>query len=142
MPGVRICLAVALFVATTSITSAEDYILPKDVAVLSEKQLLEQVVGNTISNDNVTEYYELPKSGEKKGKIRAKYSRGKFGGNWEINGVLMCFNYDVEYLERFNDICYSIGVTGSRLDLYNVDGSKFYPGGGPFKLLSGNPENL
>ena len=142
MSGVRIYLSVALIIVATPVFAADDYVLPKGVTVLSEEQLLEQVVGNTISNDNVTEYYENPSSGEKKGKIKAKYSRGNFGGNWEIKGVLMCFNYDVEYLERFNDICYSIGVTDSRLDLYNVDGSKFYPGGGPFKLLSGNPENL
>ena len=142
MSGVRIYLAVALIIVVISVSSAEDYVLPKGVTVLSEEELLEKVVGNTISNDNVTEYYEPPISGEKNGKIRAKYSRGKFGGNWKIRGVLMCFNYDVEYLERFNDICYSIGVTGSRLDLYNVDGSKFYPGGGPYKLTSGNSAKL
>ena len=36
MLEVRICLLVALVVATTSVTSSEDYILPTGVTVLTE----------------------------------------------------------------------------------------------------------
>lgn len=47
MFGFRICLLMALVVATTSVTSAEDYVVPTGVTVLTEEQLLNQIIGNT-----------------------------------------------------------------------------------------------
>jgi hypothetical protein len=48
MFGFRICLLVALVVATTSITSAEDYVVLTGVTVLTEEQLLNQIIGSTL----------------------------------------------------------------------------------------------
>ena len=144
MFAARISLLIALVVGASFPASAAEYILPKGVTVLSEEELLRQVVGGTISNENVTEFFEPSNNGEKKGNVKGKRTRGRgeYAGTWEVRGALMCFWYDVEYLERFNGICYSIGVKGDRFDLYNIDGSKFYPGGGPFKLRPGNADNL
>jgi len=43
MFGFRICLLVALVVATTSVTSTEDYVVPTGVTVLTEEQLLVKI---------------------------------------------------------------------------------------------------
>jgi hypothetical protein len=74
MFGVRICLLVALVVATTSVTSAEDYILPTGVTVLTEEQLLNQIIGNTLESGygRWVEYYEPPTGDQKKGRFKGK----------------------------------------------------------------------
>ena len=47
MLGVRICLFVALLAGATAIVTAEDYVLPTGVTILTEEQLLTQVIGST-----------------------------------------------------------------------------------------------
>jgi hypothetical protein len=64
MFGFRICLLVSLVVATTSVTSAEDYVVPTGVTVLTEEQLLKQIIGNTLMGGNEQWFnYFLPPSG-------------------------------------------------------------------------------
>ena len=65
MFGFRICLLVALVVATTSVTSAEDYVVPTGVTVLTEEQLLNQIIGSTITAGNSRSAYFLPPSGDR-----------------------------------------------------------------------------
>jgi len=48
MFGVRTCLLVSLVVGATSIATAEDYVLPTGVTVLTEEQILNQIIGNTL----------------------------------------------------------------------------------------------
>ena len=48
MIGFRICSLVALIVTTTSVTSADDYVVPTGVTVLTEEQLLNQIIGSTV----------------------------------------------------------------------------------------------
>ena len=74
MFGFRICLLVALVAATTSVTSAEDYVVPTGVTVLTEEQLLNQIIGSTlIGGKGKWVAYFLPPSGDqKKGRFRGK----------------------------------------------------------------------
>jgi len=44
----RICVLVALLVGAISPATAEDYVLPTGVTVLTEEQLLNQIIGSTV----------------------------------------------------------------------------------------------
>ena len=65
---------VALIVTTTSVISAEDYILPTGVTVLTEEQLLNQIIGNTLVGgyENWVEYFEPPTGDQKKVRFKGK----------------------------------------------------------------------
>ena len=52
MYGIRICLLAALIVSTTSAEAAEDYVVPAGVSVLTEDQLLNQIIGSTLVAGN------------------------------------------------------------------------------------------
>ena len=59
MLQVRICVLVTLLVGAISPSTAEDYIVPAGVIVLSEEQLLNQIIGNTlVGGTRWVEYYE------------------------------------------------------------------------------------
>ena len=145
MLEVRICLLVALIVTTTSATSAEDYVLPTGVTVLTEEQLLNQIIGNTLgSRYGYWFNYFLPPSGDqKKGRFRGKSSgsSGPHSGDWTIHGALMCRHYDKISLAAFN-VCYTTALDGDIVTWYISDGSPWYNKYLPLKLISGNPENL
>jgi hypothetical protein len=48
MSGARICLLMSLLAGITSIAIAEDYVAPTGVTILTEEQILNQIIGNTI----------------------------------------------------------------------------------------------
>ena len=61
MLGARICLLVALVAGITSIATAVDYTVPTGVTVLTEEQLLNQIIGNTLMGGTKrVEYFESP----------------------------------------------------------------------------------
>ena len=68
----RICVLVALLVGTTFIATAEDYVIPTRVTVLTEEQLLKQIIGNTVMDgiESWVEYFEPPTGDQKKGSFR------------------------------------------------------------------------
>jgi hypothetical protein len=70
----RICVLEALFVGSISPATAEDYVCPTGVTVLSGEQLLNQIIGNTLvgGNERWVEYFELPTGDAKKGRIKEK----------------------------------------------------------------------
>ena len=76
----RICLLVSLVVGATSIATAEDYVVPTGVTVLTEEQLLKQIIGSTLigGNEGWVEYFELPTDDEKKGRIKGKGGGHRF----------------------------------------------------------------
>jgi hypothetical protein len=63
---------VALLVGTTFIATAEDYVIPTGVTVLTEEQLLKQIIGNTVMDgiESWVEYFEPPTGDQKKGSFR------------------------------------------------------------------------
>ncbi len=79
MYGTRICLLAALLVSTTLTEAAEDYVVPAGVTVLTEDQLLNQIIGNTLIGGGFRWYaYFLPPSGDQK--------KGRFKGRSGISG--------------------------------------------------------
>ena len=144
MFGVRICLLVALIVTTTSVTSAEDYILPTGVTVLTEEQLLNQIIGSTLIGGKFGWFaYFLPPSGDqKKGRFRGKRSMdGPTSGDWTVNGSLMCWHFDKINMGRLNG-CFTTNLDGDTVTWYLPNGTPRYSRAGRINLISGNPENL
>ncbi len=145
MLGFRICLLVALVVATTSVTSAEDYVVPTGVTVLTEEQLLNQIIGNTLMGGYYRWFaYFLPPSGDqRKGRFRGKTASrtGQHSGDWTVNGSLMCWHFDKKNLGHLND-CFTTNLDGDTVTWYLPDGTPRYSKYGRISLISGNSENL
>ena len=145
MFGVRICLLVALIVTTTSVTSAEDYVVPTGVTVLTEEQLLNQIIGNTLVGgyENWVEYFEPPTGDQKKGRFKGKsaQSTGRYGGSWEVKGVLMCWQYDEPHMVQYNT-CFTTVLDGDIVTWYETNGFPWYNRHPPIKLILGNPKNF
>jgi hypothetical protein len=134
---------VALIVTTTSVTSAEDYILPTGVTVLTEEQLLNQIIGNTLvyRYEHHVEYFEPPTGDQKKGRFKGKSAPlGRYGGSWEVKENLMCWKHD-EPLARL-DLCITIVLDGDIATWYQKNGYPWYNRHPPIKLVSGNPKNF
>jgi hypothetical protein len=145
MFGFRICLLVALVVATTSVTSAEDYVVPTGVTILTEEQLLNQIIGSTLMGGKYQWYaYFLPPSGDqKKGSFRGKTASrtAHHGGDWTVNGSLMCWHFDKIDMAQYND-CFTTNLDGDTVTWYLPGGTPRYSRYGRISLISGNPENL
>jgi hypothetical protein len=145
MFGFRICLLVALVAATTSVTSAEDYVVPTGVTVLTEEQLLNQIIGSTlIGGKGKWVAYFLPPSGDqKKGRLRGKAASRTtpHGGDWTVNGSLMCWHFDIMAMVYANG-CFTTNLDGDTVTWYLPSGTPRYSRHGRINLISGNPKNL
>jgi hypothetical protein len=145
MFGFRICLLVALVVATTSVTSAEDYVVPTGVTVLTEEQLLNQIIGSTLMGGKYRwfAYFLLPSGDQKKGRFRGKTATRTtpHGGDWTVNGSLMCWHFDKINMAHLND-CFTTNLDGDTVTWYLPDGTPRYSKYGRISLISGNSENL
>jgi hypothetical protein len=118
--------------ATTAVSS---------INFLSEEQLLNNIVGNTLSGKNTrvwkwAEYYAPSKIGDKKGMIYGKTTK-HYTAQWEINGSIMCF----DYADTTRDRCMALSLDGLTVSWYRHNGEK---DGGEFPsmLISGDPEGL
>ena len=141
MFGFRICLLVALVAAATSVTSAEDYVVPTGVTVLTEEQLLNQIIGNTLNvgNGRWAQYFEPPTGGQKKGRFRGKGgTAGLVSGSWEVKEAVMCWQYTVVSFNR----CVTTVLDGDIVTWYETSGYPKYNAHPPIKLISGNPNNF
>ena len=144
MFGFRICLLVALVAATTSVTSAEDYVVPTGVTVLTEEQLLNQIIGSTlIGGTGRWLAYFLPPSGDqKKGRFRGRNAmNGPTSGDWTVNGSLMCWHFDKVIRVGYNG-CFTTNLDEDTVTWYLASGTPRYSRAGRINLISGNPENL
>ena len=142
----RICLLVSLVVGATSIATAEDYVLPTGVTVLTEEQLLNQIIGNTLvyGYEHHVEYFEPPTGDQKNGRFKGKSANSAFrryGGSWEVKENLMCWKHDKSSMVRF-DMCITVVLDGDIATWYQTNGFPWYNGHPPIKLISGNPKNL
>jgi hypothetical protein len=143
MYGTRICLLASLLVSTTLIEAAEDYVVPAGVIVLTEDQILNQIIGNTLRGGSGRwRAYFLPPSGDqKKGRFKGKH-KGRFTkGDWTVNGSLMCWHFDSPTRSAANG-CFTTALDGDTVTWYLPTGTPRYSSGGPRKLISGNPENF
>jgi hypothetical protein len=142
MFGLRICLLVALVVATTSVTSAEDYVVPTGVTVLTEEQLLNQIIGNTLEGGygHWVEYFEPPTGDQKEGRFKGKSGvMGLYGGSWEVKEDLLCWQFDK--VVSLNT-CVTIVLDGGIVTWYQTNGFPKYNRHPPIKLIPENPKNL
>ncbi len=144
MYGTRICLVAALVVSATLTEAAEDYILPTGVTVLTEEQLLNQIIGNTLVGgyENWVEYFEPPTGDQKKGRFKGKSTgSGLYGGSWEVKENLMCWQYDESHMVKYN-ICHTIVLDGDIVTFYKTSGYPWYNRQRTIKLISGNYKNF
>jgi hypothetical protein len=140
----RICVLVALFVGAISPAIAEDYVVPTGVTVLTEEQLLNQIIGSTLvaGNERWVDYFELPTGDEKKGRIKGKTGyTGFYEGDWTIHGALMCLHYDEMSKVAYNN-CYTTVLDGDTVTWYLATGTAYYARFGRIKLISGNYKNF
>ncbi len=140
----RICVLVALVVGATSIATAEDYVLPTGVTVLTEEQILNQIIGNTLvyGYEHHVEYFEPPTGDQKNGRFKATSAPlGRYGGSWEVKENLMCWKHDKSHMVKY-DMCITIVLDGDIATWYETSGFAWYNSNSPIKLISGNPKNL
>jgi len=142
MLEVRTCVFVALVVATISANSAEDYVLPAGVTVLTEEQLFNKLIGNTTYNGRWSTYWEPPSENQMGGRYREMHKKyGKNGGSWSIKGHLFCYNPETPPMSAHPG-CHTYALNGDTIAQYRVNGTEEYSKWGRLKLVSGNPENL
>jgi hypothetical protein len=144
MYGTRICLLAALIVSTTLAEAAEDYVVPAGVSVLTEDQLLNQIIGSTLVAGNGRWYaYFLPPSGDqKKGRFKGKSAYGgPTKGDWTVNGSLMCWHFDSPIRVNYNS-CFTTNLDGDTVTWYLATGTPRYSRFGRISLIAGNPENF
>jgi hypothetical protein len=140
----RICVLVALLVGAISPATAEDYVVPTGVTVLTEEQLLNQIIGSTLVNgyEHWVEYYEPPTGDQKKGRFQGKSAKmGRYGGSWEVKGELMCWQYNKPHMVQYNH-CYTTVLDGDIVTWYKPNGFPWYNRHPPLKLISGNYKNF
>ena len=143
----RICVLVALLLGAISPATAEDYVVPTGVTVLTEEQLLKQIIGSTLigGNGKWVAYFELPTGDEKKGGFKEKatgaVTAGIYEGDWTIHGALMCIHYDKMSQVAYNN-CYTTALDGDTVTWYLATGIPWYNRYPPIKLISGNYKNL
>ena len=140
----RICVLVALLVGAISPATAEDYVVPTGVTVLTEEQLMNQIIGNTLVGgyEHWIEYYEPPTGDQKKGRFKAKSAGfAHYSGSWEVKGNLMCWQHDKPSMVKY-DKCFTTVLDGDIVTWYKTSGFPWYNRHPPIKVISGNPKNL
>lgn len=114
-------------------TAPKKYIAPP-VPILSEEEVREKLIGNTLEDKKWIEYYDLD------GSIRGVMKTARwwtYGGFWRQSGSVFCFYYP----NNSNSyMCTTISVDNDTVFRYNLDGTLRRVDGS--KLLLGNPYNL
>jgi len=139
----KMTLAVFFF-GVTSIAIAKDYKIPDGVTVLTEKQLLSQVIGNTLTGGNKWfEYFDPSGKELKKGRFRTEWLQAELNeGSWEIHNSLLCRKFDDARIAAIYDGCYTIALDGNEVTMYKDNGYRYDDPYSPILILSGNPKNL
>jgi len=139
----RICVLVTLLVGAISPATAEDYIVPAGVTVLTEEQLLNQIIGNTLAGGTRwVEYYEPVTGNLNEGRLKGKSKGiGLYGGSWKINGPLMCWEFDTARMSVYND-CFTVALDGNTVITYTIHGKVHTDPSGQITLIPGNPNDL
>ncbi len=136
-------LVVFIF-GVTSIAFAKDYKIPDGVTVLTEKQLLTQVIGNTMTGRNKWfEYFDPSGKELKKGRLRGEWLQTElYEASWEVHKSLLCRKFDDARLAAKYDGCFTIALDGNEVLMYKDNGYRYDDPYSPILILSGNPENL
>ena len=140
---IRTYILVVLISWAASFANAGEYIVPNGVTVLTEEQLMAQVIGNTyMGGKKWVEYFEPSTGGKKEGRIKGNHRRtGHYGGNWKINGSLMCWEFNDPKSAAYND-CFTTALDGNTVNLYTIQGNLHSGLVDAVTLIPGNPNNL
>ncbi len=142
MYGTRICLLASLIVSTTLAEAAEDYVVPAGVSVLTEDQLLNQIIGSTLKTHRWRAYFLPPSGDQKKGRFKGRSSMNyPTKGDWTVNGSLMCWHFDSPVRSLYNS-CFTTNLDGDTVTWYLPNGTPRYSIGGRINRIAGNPENF
>jgi hypothetical protein len=123
--------------------NAGDYIVPEGVTVLTEDQVMTQVIGNTfVGGIKWVEYYAPSNDGQREGRIKGKHRRtGQYGGKWSVDGSLMCWEYDDPKSAAYND-CFTFALNGDTVIFYTIRGIVHADIAGEISMMPGNPNDL
>jgi hypothetical protein len=140
----RICLIIALVAGATPVATAADYTVPTGVTILTEEQLLTQVIGSTfMGGTRWVEYYEPPTDDLKKGRIKGNLrGYGLYNAIWTIKGAQMCWQYKKYTWPGPWGGCFTVALDGDTVARYKANGEVHAWRGHIKKLVPGNPENL
>jgi hypothetical protein len=141
--NIRTCILVLFISCAASVANAGDYAVPKGVTVLTEEQLMTQIIGNTFAGGTKwVEYYAPSSDGQREGRIRGKHRRtGLYGGKWKIDESLMCWEFDDPKWAAYND-CFTIELKGDIVNAYTIRGILHADIAGEITLIPGNPNDL
>ncbi len=99
--------------------------------VLTEQEILAQIVGNTAvstgGGEKWSEYYQPD------GAIRGRSEHGTMRGKWTVSGSEMCF----DYVGSGDAGCWTISVEGNEIAYHNEGKDDVRA-----TLLKGNPKNF
>jgi hypothetical protein len=143
MTRMRISLLIALVIGSSFISKAADIIVPDGVTLLTEEQLLNQVIGNThIGGKSWIQYYEPGIDNLKEGKIKGdSRDYGLYGGTWSVDGPMMCFKWDLAIFAAYNG-CWTTAIDGDNVTWYSARGILHTDPAGQVTLVPDNPNNL
>jgi hypothetical protein len=136
----RLVAFIALLSTHAAIGYAEDYVIPEGVDVLTEEQILTQVIGNTyVAGILWVEYYVPPVGELQEGRISGERLGFSYQGSWFVEGQLMCWKYDKgpDY-----DGCYSTSLDRGVVSWYDISGKQYKSLAGTVRLEKGNPKEL
>ncbi len=144
MIRIHVLALIVFFTGTTSVAIAKDYTIPNGVTVLTEKQLLKHVIGNTMTGGNKWfEYFEPSGNDSKKGRLRGKGLQAElYEASWEVYESLLCLKFDDARRAALLDGCYTIALEGNEVTIYKDTGYRYYDPYPPLLMLPGNPKNL
>ncbi len=123
-------VAFGLLALVVVMSSAQQQARADEPVVLTEQEILAQIVGNTAvstgGGERWSEYYQPD------GAIRGRSEHGTMQGKWTVSGSEMCFVY-----VKSGDVgCWTISVKGNEIT-YSRKGEHSMTG----TLLKGNPNN-
>ncbi len=116
-------------------SSAQQQARADEPVVLTEQEILAQIIGNTAISVGVehgwSEYYQP--DGTIRGRTDDGTNNGPYQGKWTVSGSEMCF----VYVDSGDAGCWLISVEGNEITYYRK-GKHDVTG----TLLKGNPKNL
>ena len=129
--------AIALLVLVVVMTSAQQQARADEPSVLTEQEILTQIVGNTAisvgEKHGWSEYYQ-PDGALRGRSFHADGKEHPMQGKWTVSGSKMCF----DYVGSGDAGCWTISIEGDEITYYRKEKHKHNMA----TLLEGNPENF
>lgn len=140
MKRITILLISLALLVGAGVTYGVEYTPPSGVTILTEQELMSNIVGNTLDGreNKWVEYYEPPTGSEPEGNVIGLWGGIKwYAASWTIDGSLMCWSYP-EHAEAGG--CWTLSLDGNKVTWYDRLGKPDYgtPGAQFSTLLQGN----